>query len=124
MSFAIDVAVLVLLIGTLAYAWLVDRRVRRLMQVLREVEPMIGSFSEAVDRTESTVSALRAARDAGPARKRAEPRVAVKPAAQPAPEPAAPSPRDAAPRPGAGTPIAGKSELIRGFFDTVREREA
>lgn len=132
MSFAIDVAVLVLLVGTLGYAWLVDRRVRRLMEALRAMEPMIGSFSQAVDRTESTVSALRAARDMSPLRKR-EPRLEARSdrraepkteAPDEADEPAFRTKRDVEPRPAEATPVAGKSELIRGFFDTVKQREA
>ena len=130
MSFAIDIAVLVLLVGTLGYAWLVDRRVRRLMEAMREMEPMIGSFSQAVDRSESTVSALRAAREVAPLRKRPEPprpeaRAEAAPeTSDPGAEPAFRSKREPAPRPADATPISGKSELIRGFFDTVRQREA
>jgi hypothetical protein len=130
MSFAIDIAVLVLLVGTLGYAWLVDRRVRRMMEAMREMEPMIGSFSQAVDRTESTVSALRAAREVAPLRKRPEPprpeaRAEAAPeTSDPGAEPAFRSKREPAPRPADATPISGKSELIRGFFDTVRQREA
>ncbi|AKO99650.1 MAG: flagellar motor switch protein [Marinovum algicola] len=130
MSFAIDIAVLVLLVGTLGYAWLVDRRVRRMMEAMREMEPMIGSFSQAVDRSESTVSALRAAREVAPLRKRPEPprpeaRAEAAPeTSDPGAEPAFRSKREPAPRPADATPISGKSELIRGFFDTVRQREA
>lgn len=125
MSFVIDVALVVLLLGTLGYAWLVDRRVRRMMEALREMEPMIGSFSQAVDRSESTVSALRAAREVAPLRKRADTRTEPRLEGEaPASEPAFRTKRDPAPRPAEATPIAGKSELIRGFFDTVRQREA
>lgn len=126
MSFVIDVAVLILLVGTLGYAWVVDRRVRKLMVVLREMEPMIGSFSQAVERSESTVSALRAAREAQP-RARAEARVETR--SEPRPEaarkePAFRSSRERPSRPPEATPLNGKSELVRGFFETVRQREA
>ncbi|MGY3439990.1 flagellar motor switch protein [Marinovum sp. KMM 9879] len=122
MSFAIDLAVLAVLVGTLGYAWMVDRRVRRLMDALRDVEPMIGNFSEAVERSESTVSALRAARDNAQPLRRAEAEAPAQPAAKP--EPSFRSNRDRAAAAAEATPIAGKSELIRGFFDTVRQREA
>ncbi|WP_323765179.1 flagellar motor switch protein [Marinovum sp.] len=125
MSFAIDIALVVLLLGTLGYAWLVDRRVRRMMEALREMEPLIGSFSQAVDRSESTVSALRAAREVAPLRKRADTRTEARPESEaPSSEPAFRTKREPAPRNPEATPIAGKSELIRGFFDTVRQREA
>ena len=113
MSFAIDIAVLVLLVGTLGYAWLVDRRVRRMMEAMREMEPMIGSFSQAVDRSESTVSALRAAREVAPLRKRPEPprpeaRAEAAPeTSDPGAEPAFRSKREPAPRPADATPISG-----------------
>ena len=108
MSFLIDMARLVLLVGTLTYAWVVDRRVRVLMAALRELEPMIGSFSAAVDKSESAVSALRAA---GEQASRGE----------------APSFRTSRERPNRPTgtaSVSGKSELVRGFFETVRNREA
>ena len=130
MSYMIDLLILGLLASTLGYAYLVDRRVRKLMKVLREMEPMIGSFSQAVDRSESTVSALRAAREVAPLRKRPEPprpeaRAEAAPeTSDPGAEPAFRSKREPAPRPADATPISGKSELIRGFFDTVRQREA
>ncbi|GAA4228904.1 flagellar motor switch protein [Sagittula sp. NFXS13] len=111
MSFLIDIAILVLLVGTLTYAWLVDRRVRTLMHVLREMEPMIGDFSAAVDRSESSVSALRSlGQKAEPERQREEPSFR--------------STRERPKRPAGATKATGKSELVRGFFETVREREA
>ncbi|MCR8550515.1 flagellar motor switch protein [Salipiger sp. P9] len=118
MSFAIDVAILVLLAGTMAYAWIVDRRVRLLMQVLKDMEPMIGTFSAAVDRSESTVSALRSIGQPPLGSPR-----------QPAPEapreePAFRTTRERPSRPIGATPVPGKSELVRGFFETVRQREA
>ena len=59
MSYLIDLLILGLLAGTLGYAFIVDRRVRRLMSVLREMGPMVGKFSEAVDKTEDSVSLLK-----------------------------------------------------------------
>ncbi len=50
MTFVIDIAILVLLVGTLTYAWVVDRRVRSLMRVLRDMEPMIGTVTDYVKR--------------------------------------------------------------------------
>lgn len=63
MSQLIDGLMLLLLVGTLGYAFLVDRRVRKLMTALSDLEPMVGRFSEAVDKSETSVSALRTATD-------------------------------------------------------------
>jgi len=123
MSLIVDLAILALLAGTLAYAVVVDRRVRKMMQALRDLEPMIGSFSEAVDRSESAVSVLKSLGQSvqAPFGRPRPPREE-----EPAPRP------DAAfrtvreqperSRPAAGIPV--KSELVRGFFETVRSREA
>jgi len=121
MSLIVDIAILLLLVGTLAYAWVVDRRVRKMMQALRELEPMIGSFSDAVDRSESAVSVLKTLGQTVQAPFGGR--------RQPAPEPER---RDASfrtvreqperSRPTSAIPV--KSELVRGFFETVKSREA
>lgn len=121
MTFVIDIAILVLLVGTLTYAWVVDRRVRTLMRVLREMEPMIGNFSEAVDRSESTVSVLRSLGQ------EAEPKPRPQREREPEmtrPEPSFRTTRERPARPAGATKASGKSELVRGFFETVRQREA
>ena len=122
MSLLIDLVILALLAGVLGYAFMVDRRVRRLVAVLREMEPMIDDFSAAVDKSESSVSAMksltqsietRAARDARDGR---DPR---------GEGPAFRTSRQPEPRPTAGVAsVTGKADLVRGFFDTVRRREA
>jgi len=122
MSFVIDLVILALLVGTLAYAWLVDRRVHKMMGALRELEPMIGTFSEAVDRSESTLTGLRAARETAAAPGARE-HVRQEPKA-PRPEGAFRTRRERPVRPADATKVTGKSELVRGFFDTVRQREA
>jgi hypothetical protein len=177
MALLIDTMILLLLIGTLAYAFLVDRRVRTLMVALQALEPVVSQFSEAVDRTETSVKSLRAEGAARPpARREEEPpltraaaasgrtasdiagsgvtgsgvtHAGIAPAA-PAVSAASAAPgvsdtdivfrsvRMAAARPGStatGSPatatlapgmarITGKSDLVRGFFDTIRSREA
>lgn len=136
MALLIDATILLLLGGTLGYAFLVDRRVRALMAALQALEPVVGAFSEAVDRSESSVRALR-----GTPAKRAEeppltraatqpaPAVAVAPATAPQAGAAGIAFRSARPEaptllpPGVAR-VTGKSDLVRGFFDTVRSREA
>lgn len=126
MSFLIDMAILVLLVGTLTYAWVVDRRVRVLMAALRELEPMIGSFSAAVDKSESAVSALRAAGEQAAdsrGRRQREPEVSRSEAAR-GEAPSFRTSRERPNRPTGTASVSGKSELVRGFFETVRNREA
>ena len=60
----IDILIIVLLVGTLVYAFILDRRVRALMATLKEMEPMVGAFSNAVDQSAKSVEDLRAADDA------------------------------------------------------------
>ncbi|EAQ02169.1 flagellar motor switch protein [Pseudooceanicola batsensis HTCC2597] len=121
MSYLIDLTILVLLVGTLAYAYLVDRRVRALMAVLKDMEPVVGQFSEAVDKSESSVSLLKSVAE----------KVRV-----PSPEPAARPSEDSAQvvsfrtsrekveKPAGVTRVTGKSDLVRGFFETARTRGA
>ena len=63
MALMIDTLILLLLFGILTYAWIVDRRVRRLTKILRELAPLVGEFSQAVDKSENSAAALRAAAD-------------------------------------------------------------
>lgn len=127
MSYLIDVAIIALLIGTLVYAWVVDRRVRGMMAALRDLEPMVGSFSAAVDRSESSVSALRSmgrglgasgGASGGGAATGADPASSAKTGAKAD----AGTPAGAKARGVYSMPV--KSELVRGFFETVRSREA
>ncbi|KGM46948.1 hypothetical protein [Pseudooceanicola atlanticus] len=128
MSFLIDVLILVLLGGTLGYAFLVDRRVRMLMSVLKEMEPMVGQFSQAVEKSESSVSMLKAMTE----KVRTQPAANSAPAAAPTQQQAQPQPdvvsfrtsREKASRPAGVTRVSGKSDLVRGFFETARTRGA
>ncbi len=123
MTFVIDIAILVLLVGTLTYAWVVDRRVRSLMRVLRDMEPMIGNFSEAVDRSESTVSVLRSLGQQAEPKPRPQREREREPEMTRA-EPSFRTSRERPTRSAGATKASGKSELVRGFFETVRQREA
>jgi len=116
MSYLIDVAILVLLVGTLAYAYLVDRRVKALLAVLKDMGPVVGQFSEAVDKSENSVSMLRSVADK---------------VRNPIPMPQAPeepqvvsfrTSREKVKKPAGVTKVAGKSDLVRGFFETARAR--
>lgn len=113
MSLLIDGLILLLLAGTLAYAFLVDRRVRNLMAVLQELQPMVGAFSDAVDKSESSVNALRAA-----AQDMAQEAARVPAAAEAPARPAAKAARRVSP-PGV-TRVSGKTDLVRSFFESTR----
>lgn len=138
MALVIDMIILLLLAGTLIYAFLVDRRVRALMTALRGLEPMVGEFSAAVDRTENSVRSLRS--DAGSratsgrsdepqlTRNAASLTKTKAPQRDAAPRPAfqsmhPPEPKESPLPPGIAR-VNGKSELVRGFFETVRSRGA
>ena len=119
MSYLIDVAILLLLVGTLAYAYLVDRRVKALMAVLKDMGPVVGQFSEAVDKSENSVSMLRSMAEK-----------VRNPIHVPSPAPAQDSAqvvsfrtsREKTRKPAGVTKVSGKSDLVRGFFDAARTR--
>ncbi|MEX3314494.1 flagellar motor switch protein [Sulfitobacter sp. PS-8MA] len=131
MSALIDIIIIVLLIGTLVYAFILDRRVRNLMASLKDMEPMVGAFSTAVDQSAKSVEELR---DLSTQARRPEPPV-QKQAPQPRPQTVAPAPggespaqkraarlKNRAPVQGQAA-VQGKSELVRTFFDITKERK-
>ncbi len=144
MALLIDLIIMLLLIGTLAYAFLVDRRVRALVLAMRELQPVVDQFSVAVDRTETSVKSLRSETPARPAPKRDEEPPLTRTAAAtyapkaPAPSVAADACLDLGPfflsqRPAATRPVqmppgmarvTDKADLVRSFFETIRSREA
>lgn len=144
MALLIDMIIMLLLIGTLAYAFLVDRRVRTLVLAMRELQPVVDQFSVAVDRTENSVRSLRSEAPARPAPKRdEEPPLTRTAAATYVPKASAPSvageacldlgPFFLSQRPTATRPVqlppgmarvTDKADLVRSFFETIRSREA
>jgi hypothetical protein len=128
MAMLIDMMILLLLVGTLAYAFLVDRRVRALMVAMRALEPVVDQFSLAVDRTETSVRHLRATakREDEPPLTRASAATAPRAGGageQPSP-PAQPTGAAPAQLPPGMARVTGKADLVRSFFDTVKGREA
>lgn len=117
MTFLIDAIILGLLVATISYAFLVERRLRTLKETLGELEPVIGEFSRAVDRSEGSVEKLRTAaanlktRTDTPAKERPvrEPRANVPPGK---------------PRTTGMMRVPAKAELIQSFFDNAREGRA
>ncbi|MGJ8544683.1 MAG: flagellar motor switch protein [Sulfitobacter sp.] len=115
----IDIIIIVLLICTLVYGYVLDRRVRSLIASLREMEPMVGAFSSAVDQSARSVEDLRGLSHAA---RRIEPPVQKnRQVAAPAPEQPKPSDPKVPVRGQASVP--GKSDLVRTFFDITKERK-
>ncbi|MEL6312488.1 MAG: hypothetical protein AAFO63_13005 [Pseudomonadota bacterium] len=117
MTFLIDAIILGLLVATISYAFIVERRLRTLKETLSELAPVIDEFSRAVDRGEGSVEKLRAAAanlktgtDA-PVKERI---VRTQRAAVPTSKP----------RTSGMMRVPAKAELIQSFFDNAREGRA
>ncbi|GAA6199863.1 flagellar motor switch protein [Aquicoccus sp. SU-CL01552] len=54
-----DILIILLLAGSVGYGVMISRRVQKLMASLEELEPLVREFSEAVDKSETSVNALR-----------------------------------------------------------------
>lgn len=118
MSYLIDLLILGLLAGTLGYAFIVDRRVRKLMNVLREMEPMVGKFSEAVEKTEDSVSLLKQVSD-----RVRNPMPTFQHSEKDSGEVVSfRTSREKAQKPAGVTKVTGKADLVRGFFETAGSR--
>lgn len=61
MTIIINGMILALLIGSIGYTYLMDLRVRKLLAALKEMEPMIGQFSKAVDQSETSLEKFKQA---------------------------------------------------------------
>ncbi len=68
----IDGFIIVLLAGAIGYGFMISTKVRRLMAVLEELEPMVEAFSNAVDKSETSVEAMKDNLDAQQAATQAE----------------------------------------------------
>ena len=116
MAAIIDSVIILLLIGSITYGYLVSRKVRLLMVTLRELEPLVDEFSSAVDKSQTSVAQMRETIEVS--EKAPEPEAAT----APAPEKAAFSTRRAAP-PTPEIPglrhVRNKKELVRAFFDST-----
>jgi hypothetical protein len=112
----IDTVTILLLIGSITYGYLVSRKVRRLMQSLHELEPLVSAFSLAVDKSEYSVVKMR--ESIQEAQRQPQP----EPAPETRHEEATFSSRREAPA--AGSEVAGmrvmrdKKEMVRAFFES------
>lgn len=54
-----DIVLIGLLFASIGYGFLISRKVRQLIQFLKELEPLINEYSEAVERSEASLSQLK-----------------------------------------------------------------
>ncbi len=132
MAILIDMTIMALLAGVLGYAVLVDRRVKILMERLRELQPLVSELSAAVDKSENSIRDLNSAatamaRSPAVARPVAQSTPAADKTAAAAAEraPATPATDKGRAASASGlTRITGKTDLVRGFFDKVRNQDS
>ncbi len=53
-----DIVIILMLAGGIAFAAIVNRRVKRLMALMHELEPTVQQFSQAVDKSEHSVAQM------------------------------------------------------------------
>lgn len=110
MTLIINGLILTLLVGAIGYIFLVDLRVRKLLHALHGLEPMVGQFSNAVDRSETSLEnykSMEKAATAGP-----EDKEIFK------------SKQSVGKSHVGWVSLPGKSELVRSFFETARGQES
>lgn len=61
-----DLLIIALLTGAIAYGYYVSRKVHVLMGALKELEPLINEYSQAVDKSEASVAAMKQNLEARP----------------------------------------------------------
>ncbi|MGD9862219.1 MAG: flagellar motor switch protein [Pseudodonghicola sp.] len=114
-----DFLIIVLLAGSIGYGVMISRRVQKLMASLEELEPLVRAFSDAVDKSESSVAALRQNLDASLAA--AAPQPEAETVAETEAAPAFASRRHAPQRRLPGVQVVrDKQDLVRRFFETSR----
>ena len=108
-----DTLIILLLVASVGYGVMLSRRVQRLMASLEELEPLVQAFSDAVDKSESSVNALRD----NLADSLAAQETAI---AEEQEAPAFHSRRQVQRRLPGVQVVRGKQDLVRRFFETSR----
>lgn len=109
-----DILIIALLAGSIGYGVMISRRVQKLMSSLEELEPLVREFSEAVDKSETSVAALRQNLETTLHPAPAEPEAAEDTA------PAFSSRRHSQRRLPGVQVVRDKQDLVRRFFETSR----
>jgi Mg2+/Co2+ transporter CorB len=60
MAGLVDGLIIILLAATMAYGFVISWKVQRLMAMLKDLEPLVVAFSNAVDKSEESVESMRA----------------------------------------------------------------
>lgn len=110
----VDALIILMLTGGVAFAWVVNARVKRLMTLMHELEPTVQQFSQAVDKSEHSVVQMQRSL-AEKLSQEEEPREPSKPQ-----EPLFTTGRIAETRDIGVKVIRDKQDLVRRFFDVPR----
>lgn len=118
MSLMIDGLIIIALVGAIFYGLSISRRLEKLMSILRDLEPAISAFSEAVDKSESSAAGLRSAAvrladEVGQARTQTRTKETAR---------SRPTAANAFGRPGGARPSAEKKQMVRGFYEAMQAR--
>lgn len=104
--------ILTLLIGAIGYTYLMDLKVRKLLVALKELEPMVGQFSKAVEQSETSLEKFKQAttlnsaeETVGPTNKREQLTFETN--------------RKPRQTQVGQISLSGKSELVKSFFETA-----
>jgi len=119
MTLIINGIILLLLVGAIGYTYLVDSRVRKLLLTLKELEPMVGQFSKAVEQSQTSLEKFKhATRQKAPNVKAAN-----KTSNATVSEKTLTFETSRKPKQIGQISSLGKSELVRSFFETAETSE-
>lgn len=110
----IDAVIILMLAGGIVFAWVVNSRVKRLMNLMHELEPTVQQFSLAVDKSEHSVAQMQRSLAEGLTEReeaREEPKIK---------EPLFTTGRVTETRDVGVRVIRNKQDLVRRFFDVPR----
>ncbi len=110
----IDAVIILMLTGGIAFAWIVNSRVKRLMNLMHELEPTVQQFSLAVDKSEHSVAQMQRSLTDELSKREEQ---AEEPAVQ---EPLFTTGRVTGTRDVGVRVIRNKQDLVRRFFDVPR----
>lgn len=117
----VDGLIIVLLAATMTYGFIISWKVQRLMVMLRDLEPLVVAFSEAVDKSEESVGMMRANLDDSTAQ--LQTRAQEAPTEEPAIEtdkPTFASRRVPRQKMSGVQVVRDKKEMVRMFFEATR----
>lgn len=130
MTIIINGMILLLLVGAIGYTYLVDSRVRKLLLTLKELEPMVGQFSKAVEQSQSSLEKFKnATKQKAPTVKAKQKAPTVKAANKTSNAAVSENTltfetsRKPKQKPIGQISSLGKSELVRSFFATAETSE-